>query len=447
MAKTHIITSGSRLFTPSVHSMKFSRIGQKFTKNIGILELMDDMGRALSGERPMLMLGGGNPAILPTMDAVWRESMQKLLNDHQQYSSMLGIYDPPRGNASFIHTLVSYYRRTCGWDITERNIALTPGSQSAFFYLFNMLGGTMDDGTFKKILLPLAPEYIGYVDQGIEQDIFLSCEPRIASIDDHTFKYHIDVDRLPLHENIGALCVSRPTNPTGNVLTDAEISILTEIATLKKIPLIIDAAYGNPFPRILFCDVAMPWNENIIYVQTLSKLGLPCARLGIVIAHEGIIKALESFNAIFTLANASLGQYMTQSLFENGTIDHLTSAVLQPFYRERAQKAIACVHASMNPRIPYSLHVCEGSMFLWLWCKDLPITCYELYERLKSRGVLVVPGCYFFPGIPAEWKHRNECIRINYSRDPAEVHRGIEIIADEIAHVYAHHSSPILCHQ
>jgi alanine-alpha-ketoisovalerate/valine-pyruvate aminotransferase len=34
--------------------------------------------------------------------------------------------------------------------------------------LFNLLAGRMPDGSRKKILLPLVPEYIGYSDQGID---------------------------------------------------------------------------------------------------------------------------------------------------------------------------------------------------------------------------------------------------------------------------------------
>ena len=66
----------------------------------------------------------------------------------------------------------------------------------------------------------------------------------------------------------------------------------------------------------------------------------------------------------------------------------------------------------------------------------MPITCYELYERLKKRGVLVVPGNYFFPGMENEsWKHKDECIRITYSQDEKTVEEGIKIIADEVRSV------------
>ncbi len=74
----------------------------------------------------------------------------------------------------------------------------------------------------------------------------------------------------------------------------------------------------------------------------------------------------------------------------------------------------------------------EGAFFLWLWFKDMPITSAELYERLKARRVLVVPGHYFFPGLPGEWRHRDECIRMNYAQADAVVHEGLHIIGDEL---------------
>ena len=56
----------------------------------------------------------------------------------------------------------------------------------------------------------------------------------------------------------------------------------------------------------------------------------------------------------------------------------------------------------------------------------------ELYQRLKKRGVLVVPGEYFFFGDHPDWPHRTECIRVSYAMDQSTVRDGLEIIADEI---------------
>ena len=76
-------------------------------------------------------------------------------------------------------------------------------------------------------------------------------------------------------------------------------------------------------------------------------------------------------------------------------------------------------------------------MFLWLWFKDLPITSLELYQRLQARGVLVVSGHYFFPGIEDDWRHKQECIRVTYSQSEKQVHAGVQIIAEEVQKAYA----------
>ena len=85
----------------------------------------------------------------------------------------------------------------------------------------------------------------------------------------------------------------------------------------------------------------------------------------------------------------------------------------------------------------WRMHVTEGALFLWLWCEGLPITSADLYERLKQRGVLVVSGHYFFPGLKEDWPHRHECIRVTYAQDDTVVEKGLAIITDEIRKVYA----------
>ena len=83
------------------------------------------------------------------------------------------------------------------------------------------------------------------------------------------------------------------------------------------------------------------------------------------------------------------------------------------------------------------IHKPEGAFFLWLWFRGLPITSQQLYRRLKARGVIVVPGEYFFPGLAEEWPHKYECLRMNYTSPEADVREGIRIIAEEARRAYA----------
>ena len=418
--------------------MKLSAFGEKLTQKTGILELMDDLGRAMSTEQHLMMLGGGNPAHIPEIERIWRNRWNEMADNGDELERMLGNYTTPQGDADFIKATADFFRRNYHWQISEKNITVLNGSQTTFYFLFNMFAGLYADGTKKRTLLPLVPEYIGYADQGISEDMFVSIKPTIQFIDKHTFKYHIDFDSIHGVKDIGAICVSRPTNPTGNVITDAEITQLHEFAKERQIPLIIDNAYGAPFPNILFTDITPIWDENIIYVLTLSKLGLPSARTSVVIASEEVASKLTSINAIVSLSTGTVGQHLVQPYLVNDELMVISRDIIQPFYLKKAKEAIAFFHQQMQDSIiPYYLHKSEGALFLWLWCKDLPISDYDLYQRLKERGVLVVPGHYFYPGMQEEWQQKSECLRITYSQDEVMVQKGLAIIAEEIKKAYA----------
>ncbi|MFQ3620557.1 MAG: valine--pyruvate transaminase [Spirochaetales bacterium] len=412
--------------------MEFSDFGTKFTERSGILDLMDDLSQALQGSEKKYMLGGGNPARIPTVQQVFRCKMEDLLQKPGVLESMLGNYDSAGANTLFAESLSSLLKKQFGWPLDAQNIGVTNGSQTAFFLLFNLFGGRKGTKP-KRIVFPLCPEYIGYADQGIFPDQFLSFPSRIEEEAEGFFKYRVDFDRLEIPEEAGALAVSRPTNPTGNVLTDEEVKTLANFAAKRGIPLFLDNAYGLPFPKIIFTEVRPYWDENVVYSMSLSKLGLPGVRTGIIIARKEIIRALSAANAIVNLANVSVGQILTTPLIQSGEILKISEELIYPFYKRRSAQAIQWIRECFPKKLDYRIHKSEGAIFLWIWFKNLRITTKELYEKLKHRKVIVVPGEYFFFGLQKPWAHSSECIRLNYSGPEEDVRRGIEIIAETVA--------------
>lgn len=417
--------------------MEFSRFGRKMTSNAGILSLMDDLGKALlSGGENMIMMGGGNPGVVPEFRETVQQRLRTICDDSRLFHQLTGVYGPLCGDHGFVEGLASLLKREHGWDVGPENICLTNGSQTAFFYLFNLFGGLYEDGLRKKICLPLAPEYIGYADLGLEEELFVTTRPRIEYLDDGMFKYRVDFDELAIGDDIGAICVSRPTNPTGNVVTDREVEKLSKLAEEKNIPLIIDSAYGLPFPCMVYTDARPVWNKNTIVCLSLSKLGLPAIRTGIVVADENVVKALGSMNAIMSLTPTSVGATLMREIVKSGEIGKISHDLIQPFYKGKMENALGAVREQFAD-IPCRIHKPEGAMFLWLWFEDLPISSLELYERLKKRGVLVVSGHYFFPGLRSAWKHKDECLRVTYAQDDDAIRRGIAIIAEEVKKAYS----------
>lgn len=416
--------------------MNFTKFGKKMTSNAGILSLMDDLGKiSATGGENMIMMGGGNPGLVPEFQEIMRQQLLAICSDRQSFQQLVGSYAPPQGDRTFGEGLAALLKKEQGWDIGPENICLTNGSQTAFFMLFNLFAGVLPDGREKKICLPMAPEYIGYADLGLTDGLFVSTRPKIELLDDRFFKYHIDFDKLRIDESIGAICISRPTNPTGNVITDAELAKLVDLAALHNIPLIIDSAYGLPFPGMIYTEAQPVWNENLVVCLSLSKLGLPAVRTGIVVARKEIIRALTSMNAIMSLSPNSFGAVLAQRLITSGEITAVSKELMQPFYRKKMEKTVAAVQENFAD-IPCRIHIPEGAMFLWLWFEDLPITSLELYQRLKDHGVLVVSGHYFFPGLSEDWQHKDECLRVTYSQNDDDVYRGLIIIAEVVRAAY-----------
>ncbi len=412
-----------------------SQFGDATGRGSGIGELMEDLGQALAhGGDDVCMLGGGQPAHIPAMDSVWRRRIDEISREPGQLEHALGNYEPPTGNPAFRRALAHMLNRQFGWPIDSENVAVTAGGQTAFFLLFNALAGRFADGQTKHVLLPLVPEYIGYANQSTSGTMFVASKPKIELIGDHQFKYHVDFDSLLITGATAAICVSRPTNPSGNVLTDDEISRLAQLAHQNHLPLIIDNAYGNPFPGAIFTKATPIWNENIILTLSLSKIGLPGTRTGIVIARPEIISMLASMVSIVGLANANIGQIIATPLIQSGEILRLSDEIVRPFYQRKSQEALAMVEEIFGDRFDYRVHRSEGAFFLWMWFPDLPITSRELYERLKRRGVFVIPGKYFFFGNDqSDWRHQDECIRVTFTMPQTVVHRGLSIIADELS--------------
>jgi len=420
--------------------MEFSSFGRRFTRHSGAVELMNDLGAAMAADAPPIMLGGGNPAHIPEALAVFRRQFHRVLEDERDFRRMVADYPDPVGEQSFRTALAGMLQRECGWPVGPEHIALTVGSQNGFFLLFNLLAGPDDHGRMRRILLPLTPEYIGYGDLGVTRDLFVARRPAIEQLPDRLFKYHVDFAALDTPEPLAAICVSRPTNPTGNVLTDPELARLRERARQRDIPLIVDCAYGLPFPRILFTEVQPVWGEDMIVCLSLSKLGLPGIRTGIIVARPEIVAAIGAMNAVTSLAVGSVGPVLVRELAASGELSRLCREIIQPYYRQRATQALDWLREALEG-CDWHVHRPEGALFLWLWLPKLRISSAELYARLKARGVLVLSGHHFFPGLeePAgeHWAHRDQCLRITYARDEQSVRRGLEVLGEEVRRVHA----------
>ena len=107
---------------------EFSEFGKRFEGRIGIAELMDDLGTALSADPAPLMLGGGNPAHIPEIQQAARKRMEAILDQPGEFERLIGNYDTPQGAMPFLEALADLFQQSFGWDVGPENFALTNGS-------------------------------------------------------------------------------------------------------------------------------------------------------------------------------------------------------------------------------------------------------------------------------------------------------------------------------
>lgn len=415
-----------------MHAVRFSAVGDLFDVDSPTRALMDDLGEVQRRPEAFINLGGGNPARVPEVHTHFATRLTQLASERRLDSAFAG-YEDPQGPLDFRKQVAAFLARRQGWPVSADNILCTAGSQASFFMLFNLLAGDTAGGRRRHILLPQTPEYIGYSGLCLQPGCLRAVDSLTVDTSAARFRYAIDTDRLALDPaETAAICLSRPTNPTGNVCSDGELAMLAERASAAEVPLIVDCAYGEPFPGITHVPHNLPWSSSLVACFSLSKLGLPGMRLGLVVGNPSIIRALTNFNTAMMLSVNPLGAAMAAALFDDGLLDSLVRETIRPFYRARLDFALKCCDESFAG-LDYRIHEPGGAIFLWVWFRDSRIDSQVLYQRLKRRGVLVIPGHHFAPaGGGGVNGHLRQCLRLSFAQPEEEVARGVAIIGEEV---------------
>ncbi|MDH6102295.1 valine--pyruvate transaminase [Chrysosporum ovalisporum ANA283AFssAo] len=415
-----------------------TQIGAQMSNLTGVRAIMKDIIETLQAGvgQEFMNLSAGNPLILPEVEQLWRHCTAELLAS-SEYGEVVCRYGSSQGYAPLIEALANDFNKRYGLNLKSSNILITPGSQSLYFYAANAFGGFTNNGELKEIVLPLSPDYTGYGGVCLVPQALKAYKPTL-DIDAaaHRFKYRPDFSQLSITESTGCVIFSRPCNPTGNVLSDDEVRKIAALATPYNVPVLIDSAYAPPFPALNFTEMTPVFGENILHCMSLSKVGLPGERIGVAICDESMIQVLECFQTNLCIHPSRYGQAIAAIAINSGALAHIAAEVIRPFYQQKFAVLENTLDAAMPKDLPWFLHRGEGAIFAWLWLQDLPITDWELYQKLKQVGVIVVPGSTFFPGLREEWHHKHQCLRISLTGTDEEIVKGMKRLAQVTEQVY-----------
>ncbi|NEO31074.1 MAG: valine--pyruvate transaminase [Symploca sp. SIO3C6] len=418
-----------------------TRFGTYMSKLTGVRAIMKDIIETLKAGQgqDFVNLSAGNPVILPEVEQLWRDCTAQLLAS-PDYGEVVCRYGSSQGYQPLIEAIAQDFNQRYGLSLSDRNILITPGSQSIYFYAANAFGGYTASGSLKQIVLPLSPDYTGYGGVTLTPEALCTYKPSLE-IDQaqHRFKYRPDFSQLSITEDTGCVIFSRPCNPTGNVLTDEEVRKIAALAAALDVPVLIDSAYAPPFPALNFTEMTPIFGSNILHCLSLSKAGLPGERIGVAIGDPELVGILQSFQTNMCLHSSRYGQAIATQAIASGALAEISINIIRPHYQQKFKVLENTLEQSMPKDLPWFLHRGEGAIFAWLWLQDLPITDWELYQQLKQVGVIVVPGSPFFPGLQEEWPHKQQCFRISLTATNEEIVIAMQRLAKMIEQVYSNH--------
>ena len=189
------------------------------------------------------------------------------------YDEDIISYGPSAGTDSLREFLFAYYHRI-GVDLLPDELIVTTGGSEAILFA---MAGCLDPG--QAVLVP-DPMYANY--RGMATLLGVRVEPIPTRVDDG---YHLpeDLGRF-VTDDVRAVLLSNPSNPTGTVYTPDEMERLVALARERDLFIIVDEVY-----REFVYDVDMPasilthpsMEDRAVLVDSLSKRYSLCgARIG-----------------------------------------------------------------------------------------------------------------------------------------------------------------------
>ena len=248
-------------------------------------------------------------------------------------NASVGDYAHPAGDREFINSLVDYFRQEFGWEVSAGNIALTIAAKPPFSFSSHACRH-ISKWSIQKILLPLAPDYIGYQDAGIDDDIFISYKPQIEELGEKLFKYRVDLTPCKSTAPSEPSAFS-PHQPHWQCANRKGNRAVEPIGAKPQHPADHRQRLWHALPRHNFPRSGAKLGTTYSDVYEFVEIGLPGTRTGIVVAHQKIIQGIAGMNAVISLSPNNLGAALVNDLIKTGEIDASAASSSNPIIGRR----------------------------------------------------------------------------------------------------------------
>lgn len=295
-------------------------------------------------------------------------------------------YSNGRGEARLLDAIAAKYSRRTGRAIGTDQVLCFPGTQTA---LYTVMTGLVEAGD--AVLIP-DPYYATY--EGVVRATGAAIVP-VPTSDRHRFHLQADDVAAAITPETRVLLLNTPHNPTGAVLSAAEIAAIGAVCQRHDLWIVCDEVYED---LILEGSFASPFDSadlagRTIVVSSISKShAAPGFRSGWAVGPVEFCARLLPVSEIMLFGGQPFIADMTAHAL---THDIPTAAAMREAYRRRA--ALVCAALAecpgLRPLAP------EAGMFLLIDVRATGLTGDAFaHGLLEAAEVAVMPGSSFGTG-------------------------------------------------
>jgi aspartate/methionine/tyrosine aminotransferase len=356
-------------------------------------------------------LGMDDPAViplwygegdLPTPDFIGAAATAAIAAGHTFYTYKAGL---PELRSAIAQYLTGLHARPTA---AERIVVSSSGMNA----LMLVAEALIDPGDNLVIIAPVWPNIAAAVS-------IMGGEPRLVTLDPMPGGgWRLDVERIfaACDARTRGIFVNSPSNPTGWMISAAQIAALIDFARRRGLWLIADEVYsrivyGNQ-PAPSFLDQALP-EDRLIVVNSFSKnWAMTGWRLGWMVVPPDLLPVMEKLVEFNTSGSPTFLQHAAIVAIREG----------EPFIagfvaRCRAARDVAIDALEACPRVEVARP--EGAFYAFFRVEGITDSLAFAKEALARTKVGLAPGSAFGP-------MGEGYLRLCFARDPQQVAEAVE---------------------
>ncbi|MEN9477298.1 MAG: hypothetical protein RLZZ300_1439 [Pseudomonadota bacterium] len=363
-----------------------------------VVELLTRARQLESEGRDIIHMEVGEPDF-PTPEPITKAAVAAIQGGKTLYTQALGLPE--------LRTAISdFYRERYGVAVAASRIAITNGASGALNLAFAALANPGDEWLLADPGYPCNRHILR---------TYEGCPISMPVGPDSNFQPTPAMLRQYWNEKTAGLLVASPANPTGTLLTLAEIEALAAVCREKQGHFLVDEIYHG-----LTYEIAAPTacaaGDDIWVINSFSKyFQMTGWRLGWMVIPEAYVRDVEKLAQNLVLCPSTPAQYAALAAFAPDTIAILEERRAE--FRHRRDflaPALEAIGFRVTARP-------EGAFYLYCDCSALADDSFTLArDLLEKTGVAATPGLDF--GSNAPEKH----IRFAYTTGVPRLAEAVE---------------------